>query len=243
MSVQFLWRAYKTRFRDQRAEIRELISAIKPGEIAVDVGSHKGSYLYWLAKAAAPGQVVAFEPQPTLAEYLRRECAAARLKNVVVESAGVSDHNGELTLHVPGTSTSHGASFEDIVLSIRKCQSFSVPVYKLDDYFRNRTSRIAALKIDVEGHEFSVLRGAQELLRRDAPCLVVECEARRLTTCSVQDVLSYLQSLGFSGSFVDQGRLRPVSEFDPTKHQRMKGDRFWDAPDYCGNFVLTRNVA
>ena len=47
--------------------------------------------------AAGPGKVVAFEPQPSLAEYLDRACRAARLTNVVVEAAGVSDVAGSRT--------------------------------------------------------------------------------------------------------------------------------------------------
>lgn len=241
--MRFLWRAYKARFRDQRSEIRELRASIQPGEIAVDVGAHKGSYLYWLSQAAAPGKVVAFEPQPTLAEYLRTQCAAARLKNVVVEAAGVSDQPGHLTLHVPGGSTSQGASFEGAILNQQECRSYSVPVVTLDDYFQSRTQRIAAIKIDAEGHEFAVLRGAQEILTQDAPCLIVECEARHLQQRTVLDVLKFVESLGFRGSFVHRGQLRPIAEFDPHKHQKADIERFWNEKDYCNNFVLRKRAA
>lgn len=243
MSLRLVWRAWKTRFRDQPAEIRELMSAIAPGDLAIDVGSHKGSYLYWLAKAASSGRVVAFEPQPTLATALRKQCATLGFKNVEVEAAAVSDHNGEMTLHVPGTTTSHGASLENVVLSFRACQSFSVPVYALDDYFATRQQRVAAIKIDVEGHELSVLRGARNLLQEDSPCLVIEIENRRLPRSSVHEVLAFLNSLGYDGSFVDRGQLRAISDFDPNIHQRMVGYRYWAANDYCNNFVLHKKVA
>ncbi len=241
--VRFLWRAYRARFRDQRAEIRELQSSIQPGDIAVDVGAHKGSYLYWLSRAAAPGRVFAFEPQPMLAEYLRTQCAAAGLKNVVVEAAGVSDHSGHLTLHVPSQTVSQGASFEGAILEQSECRSYSVPVVTLDEYFQSRAQRIAAIKIDAEGHEFSVLRGAQKILTQDAPCLTVECEARHLKQRSVSDVLQYLESLGFQGSFVHRGQLRPIAEFDPQTHQKVTSEQFWGEKDYCNNFVLRKRAA
>lgn len=241
--MRFLWRAYRARFRDQRAEIRELRSSIQPGDIAVDVGAHKGSYLYWLSQAASPGKVFAFEPQPTLAEYLRTQCAAAGLKNVVVEAAGVSDQSGHLTLHVPSETVSQGASFEGAILEQSECRSYSVPVVTLDEYFQSRTQRIAAIKIDAEGHEFAVLRGAEKILTQDAPCLTVECEARHLKQRSVADVLGYLESLGFQGSFVHRGKLKPIAEFDPQTHQKDIGDQFWGEKDYCNNFVLRKHAA
>lgn len=241
--MRFLWRAYRARFRDQRTEIRELRSSIQSGDIAVDVGAHKGSYLYWLSRAASPGKVFAFEPQPTLAEYLRTQCAAAGLKNVVVEGAGVSDHSGHLTLHVPSETVSQGASFEGAILEQSECRSYSVPVVTLDEYFQSRTQRIAAIKIDAEGHEFAVLRGAQKILTQDAPCLTVECEARHLKQRSVSDVLQYLESLGFQGSFVHRGQLRPIAEFDPQTHQKVTSGPFWGEKDYCNNFVLRKRAA
>jgi len=105
MEFRFLWRAWKARLRDEREEIHALCSSIQDGEMAVDVGANKGSYLYWLSRAAGSGTVVAFEPQPELAHYLRMHRAPAGLANVTVEAAGVSDRQGELMLHVPGDAT------------------------------------------------------------------------------------------------------------------------------------------
>jgi len=242
MTMRFLWRAWKARFHDQRTEIRELTASLRAGDFAVDVGANKGSYLYWLSRAVGEtGTAYAFEPQPVLAEYLRKECA--RLGNVVIEAAGVSDRAGELTLHVPHGGASPGASFEQSILQHGDCTSYAVPVVTLDEYFQSRKRRIAALKIDTEGHELSVLRGARGVLQEDAPCLIMECEARHVTTGSVSDVLQFLESLGYRGSFVNQGRMCPMAEFDPARHQRQHGERFWDAKDYCNNFVLRRRAA
>jgi FkbM family methyltransferase len=240
VEFRFLWRAWKARLRDERAEIHALCSSIRDGETAVDVGANKGSYLYWLSRSVGSGTVVAFEPQPELANYLRTHCAPAGLANVTVEAAGVSDRQGELMLHVPGDTTSPGASLEDAVLKSERCRSYTVPVLRLDDYFRNRKRRIAAMKIDVEGHELAVLRGAQEILDTDGPCLVVECERRHLATGSVEEVMQHVIALGYDCHFVDQGRLRPIAAFDPDVHQENTGDRFFAARGYCNNFVLRK---
>jgi FkbM family methyltransferase len=238
---RFLYRALRARYRDERAEISALRAAIRPGETAVDVGAHKGSFLPWLSRAAGPGRVVAFEPQPVLAGYLRRACRAAGLDNVVVEAAGASERGGSATLRVPGGGdSSPGASFEPAVAAISSGRDVCVPVVSLDEYFREWTGRVAAMKVDVEGHELSVLRGAERILREDGPLLVVECEERHRGEGGVREVLRFLEERGYGGSFVRRARLVPIRDFDPAVHQRRAGPRFWDAPDYCNNFVLRK---
>lgn len=239
MRLRFLYRGFRARHRDQRTEIAAFSAAIRPGDVAVDVGSNKGSFLPSLSRAAGHGRVVAFEPQPALADYLRRACRAARLENVVVEAMGVSERTGSLTLHVPAAgSASPGASFEPAVAALSPCGDVLVPVTSLDEYFRGEGGRIAAIKVDVEGHELSVLRGAEETLARHAPLLVLECEERHAGEGGVERMVRFLGERGYGGFFVRRSRLLPVREFDPAVHQRRREGRFWDAADYCNNFVM-----
>ncbi len=241
MLLRFFYRGLRARWCDQKVEIGALVGAIRPGETAVDVGANKGSFLPSLSRAAGSGRVVAFEPQPALAEYLRRACRAARLTNVVVEAAGVSDRAGSLTLHVPGTGApSPGASFEPRVAALSPGRDLPVPVVTLDEYFRSEAPRIAAIKVDVEGHELAVLRGAQAVLDRHAPLVVFECEARHAGEDGVLATLRFFAERGYGGGFVRRGRLVPVQEFAPAVHQKRSGGRFWDSPDYCNNFVMTK---
>ena len=240
--LRFLYRGLRARWRDERAEIAALIGAIRPGDVAVDVGANKGSFLPSLSRAAGPGTVVAFEPQPVLAKYLLRACRAARLTNVVVEASGVSDGAGTRTLHVPGAgAASPGASFEPAVAGLSPGRGVAVPVVTLDEYFRSETRRIAALKIDVEGHELAVLRGARRVLDRHAPLVVVECEVRHVGEEGVRAVLRFFAERGYRGQFVRRGRLVAAEEFDPAVHQKAAGGRFWDSKDYCNNFVLRKS--
>jgi FkbM family methyltransferase len=238
---RFFYRALRARWRDQRAEIAALTGAIRPGDVAVDVGANKGSYVPWLARAARPGRVVAFEPQPELAQYLARACGAAGLSNVTVEAAGVSERGGTLSLHVPGVGRpSPGASFEPAVAALSPGRDAAVPVVSLDEYFREEGRRIAAVKVDVEGHELAVLRGAAEVLDRHAPLVVLECEVRHAGEGGLAEVLAFFAARGYEGGFVRRGRLVPVAQFDPAVHQKRAAGRFWDAPGYCNNFVMRR---
>jgi FkbM family methyltransferase len=240
MRLRFLYRALRARFRDQRREIQAILGALQPGDVAVDAGAYKGSYLYWMSRAAAGGRVVAFEPQPELSAYLQRASCSLGLRNVTVESAGLSDHRGRGTLSVLGAGTWPGASFESVVAARGPCRRLDVAVVSLDEYFRGEPRRIGAIKVDVEGHELQVFRGAERILREHSPLLVFECEQRNLSQGTVSDVLAHLRARGYDGFFVQRSRLVPISEFRPDVHQKAGGVRPWKRPDYCNNFIMTR---
>lgn len=239
MKARFIWRAFKARFRDQCAELAAIRKALKPGDTAVDIGANKGSYLLWLSQWVGHGRVVAFEPQAELAGYLRRACGALSLKNVTVEPKAVSNVSGERLLYLPGGKTSPGASLNEQAAVGEACAGVPVPVVALDDYFA-ADEKIGVIKIDVEGHEKSVFEGAKRILAEQSPLLVFECENRHLRQGDVTDVFSYLAGMGYDGAFIEGQKLRPISEFEATRHQRRTEGRFWDAKDYCNNFIFAK---
>lgn len=238
---RFLWRSLRARFRDQRCELRTLRLALKRGETAIDVGANKGSYIFWLSRWTKPGRVIAFEPQESLAKYLQQVCEALSLKNVKIEVAAVSKVSGSATLHIPGAGDSPGASLSQRILQRESCRDTLVPVFSLDDYFKGDNS-IGAIKVDVEGYELCVFQGAERILREQSPVLVFECENRHLETGSVNDIFDYLAKMKYQGHFIWRNRLFPVSEFNARIHQRMTGERFWDAQDYCNNFIFRKQA-
>lgn len=239
MKLRFLWRAGRSRFVDHATELNAISEAVKPGDTVCDVGANKGSYLLWLSRWVKEGRVVAFEPQEKLARYLVEIRDRMKLSNVTIEPVAVSSSSGSVDLFVPGKGDSPGASLSARINEQEHCRTTTVPTVKLDDYFPPET-RISVLKVDVEGYELHVFKGAERILKSHSPLLVFECENRHLEEGSVEDVLAYLGRLGYSGSFVCQGKLRPAEEFRAEVHQRQEGERFWDAKDYCNNFIFRK---
>lgn len=239
MKLRFLYRAFKARYRDQTAEFTCIRQTVRPSDTLCDIGANKGSYVYWLSRWATKGHVVAFEPQTRLASYLKQACDELGLRNVTVEAKAVSACAGTLTLHVPGTGDSPGASLNRTISLREPCHSYPVPVVSLDEYF-DWSLQIGLLKIDVEGAELAVFKGAERILKQQSPLLIFECENRHLESGSVTDVFHYLQSLGYDGQFVHRTKLLPLSGFDAAVHQKQAGPRFWDSKDYCNNFVFTK---
>jgi FkbM family methyltransferase len=239
-AIRFRLRALKARFRDQGCEFDIIRRHLRPGDIACDIGANKGSFVYWLSRWVGQGRLVAFEPQPQFAARLKAVCAAIKLDNVRVEAKAVFSRSGAMELFVPA-GHSPGASLTHKAVEAESFATLSVPVVALDDYF-DEGDRVALLKIDVEGAELGVFRGAERILRQHAPLLVFECENRHLAPGNVGEVFSFLQGLGYTGSFIRHDRLLPLAEFDAALHQRQDGEWFWKSRDYCNNFVF-RKVA
>ena len=234
--LRYLYRVYRYRYRVDPAEIRFLCERLRPGETAVDVGCFKGAYTYWMRRSVgAEGEVVAFEPQPQQVAYLRGVVAAMKWRNVTIEGQGVSDVPGQLQLFQPPSG--HEATFVARKASEQPCETITVPVTTLDKYFRNRQTKPAFIKIDVEGHESAVLAGARETLAAGRPTLLVEIEARHRPDGDVRPVFELLASLGYEGSFFLGGKRWPIAKFDPARHQRIEpGGKL--PPGYVNNFAF-----
>lgn len=245
--LRYRHRAWKARRRDERHEIAALERLIRPGDTVVDIGAHKGSYLWWIRHATGPsGRVLAYEPQPSLHRYLAEVIESHHWSNVELYQQGVSNSAGTLNLHIPGAAGgfSPEASFElgATQLAGEGCHQVSVEVVTLDQVFPPGTRPPSFIKCDVEGHERSVFEGGARLLRDHAPAILFECESRHLGGAKVQSVHAMLEEFGYSGEFFAPDGLRPLSEFQPELHQSTQGDRFWDKPYYCNNFLFQRTM-
>ena len=78
------------------------MQSIETGDFVLDIGTHKGGYLHWLrATVGSEGWVTAFEPQPSLYEYVRQAIEAYNYKNITLYHAGVSSRESTLDLFIP----------------------------------------------------------------------------------------------------------------------------------------------
>jgi len=234
--LKWVYRAWRYRRLLERHEIRLLLQQLRPGDIAVDVGAHKGAYAYWMRRAVgAGGRVVAFEPQPMLARALAALAAESGYTNLRVENLALSSTAGAMTLMVPGDSTSPGASLEPAAgVAGTARRTYPVSVTTLDAYFTgDDRRRIRLLKCDAEGHELEVFKGGRELLSEVRPSLLFECERRHRASGSVDEVFRWLADLGYRGYFIDRDGAHDIAGFEPGRHQADSGDR-----DYVNNFLF-----
>ncbi|MET8824843.1 FkbM family methyltransferase [Streptomyces sp. NPDC004610] len=177
---------------------------------AVDVGGWYGPWTWRLSARAR--RVVTVEPVPRLARLL----TATAPPNVRVIQAAAADHPGTARLWLPaGDSGARGLSS----LVRREVHGHAVPVrcVALDGL---GLRDVGFMKIDVDGSELAVLRGATGLLTRDRPALLVELESR---IQPVGPVVAYLRMLGYEGWVLPGERWVPLSGFPLESHQAGTG--------------------
>jgi FkbM family methyltransferase len=154
-----------------RLAMNVLIAATVPRDgNAIDIGAHRGGVLSEILRVAPLGRHIAFEPLPDCYEYLRREFPQVDVRNVAL-----SDENGETNfLHVvaaPEFSGMRQRAYPGYEDSPR--QTITVPMQRLDDALP-AGFHPSLIKIDVEGAEMLVMRGAIETLRLHRPTVIFE---------------------------------------------------------------------
>jgi FkbM family methyltransferase len=140
-----------------------MVSQMRPSDICLDVGANVGFYTVLLAKKAVAGQVHAFEPVPLNYHILATNVLANNLQNVVTNQCAVGDAEGKADF-----SISQDSAFSSLIDTGRhpRLVETRVPVLTLDSYCEKRElPRVDVMKVDVEGAESKVVRGAIRLLK------------------------------------------------------------------------------
>jgi len=158
---------------------------VRPGATVLDVGAHIGYVALYLARLVGPaGRVFAFEPGANNLPYLRQNTQGAA--NIEIVDQGVGSRCERRTFYLEnltGQNNSFLSSFK--VFEENKARAYAagvrreaveVQVVTLDEFCRRRTIRPDFVKIDVEGFEAEVLRGAAWLLSEVRPMLMVEIQ-------------------------------------------------------------------
>jgi FkbM family methyltransferase len=164
------------------------------GRTFVDVGSHIGFYTMGLA----PGfeRVIAFEPSRFQYGWLRRNAALNAYDHVVCEHAALGDTPGTGMLNVLSYEGGLNSLVPEVAGERTILDQYAVPVEVLDD--RNLTD-VDLLKIDVEGFEIPVLRGAARTIAASRPVILIEVW---VDTSRRRDVQRLMSEMGYSLEFL-----------------------------------------
>lgn len=194
------------------------------GEIAVDVGSNIGHMTSLMAvRVGDVGKVFCFEPHPEIFSHLQSNLcrweSELHLGEIVAINSSLSNVEGVANLYIPKDFRENEgiASLENNTTDVNSYEyCHEVEVTKLDKYFSGK--EIGVLKIDVEGHELSVLQGGDELLGNGKIRDIIFEEHKVVPT----PVTVLLQDYGFDIYFVEKRmsglKLRSIGEvFDIPK--------------------------
>lgn len=182
-----------------------------PDGVVADVGGNIGTTTLAFAAAVPRGRVHTFEPSVEMLGCLRRNIELSGADNVTVHAFGLSDAPARSRLQVAIAGNPGSAFLVDGDAAAPSGEA--IEVRRLDDVLAP-DGRLDFVKVDVEGYELRVLRGAAGLLREQRPAVVFEVNESALQRAgtSGREVCDLLLAAGYGLFWLDRGRFR---DYDP----------------------------
>ena len=172
--------------------LRDLAGLVEENACIVDVGSNVGASLLQMLAIRPAALAIAIEPSIRYLSCLRYNLNSAGFSHTQIVPVALGRRPGEIWLHNNTTTASvvnmHYCGFESVGKQLVKIRT-------LDDVMQHR-GRASLIKVDTDGYDMEVLRGAEAVLRDDRPVVYFELEPRLLHQAPNAD-LAWLQSLGY----------------------------------------------
>lgn len=153
------------------AEARALEGMISPGMTVIEVGANMGTHTVGLARKCAPGLLYAFEPQPRVFQIMCANLAMNDIGNVRAIPDASGAEAGWATMPVVDYGTQYNFGSVSLESTTQPVAETAVRVTPIDDL---PLSACSLIKVDVEGWECEVIRGAAKTIARFRPLLYVE---------------------------------------------------------------------
>jgi len=206
--------------RYELSETEFVKNEVRAGDLVVDVGANIGYYTLLFGMLVAPhGRVLAFEPIPFLYDALEKSVRENRLENICeLHRLAIGAETGELRLRYADYTVNFGGAFvvSDASASLPGAVDVTAAARRLDDCLEGE-ERCSFLKIDVEGAEPLVLRGAERLLRRDRPTILCELHNAQLATvcnANASHLIASMAALGYECREISDGvRAATITEY------------------------------
>lgn len=214
---------YLTKGKSHHSEIhlaKFLIHQLNEGDTFIDIGAHFG-YFSLLASTLVgkKGQVHSFEPTSMVFEILNKN--TKKHSNITANNKAAGETNGEIAFYEFPTLYSEYNSINQKQYELEKwfekhkAKKVNMPMVALDSYVSDTIKPPKIIKIDVEGAELSVLRGASNLLSTNSPILILEFLTDSKNLEVYREANLFLKNLGYKHHRItDQGELDLLDDIE-----------------------------
>ena len=197
--VPFRYFASEKVFGGLEPEMKLLPKLVSRNGVSIDVGANRGTYTYALAKLCR--NVIAFEPIPDCVRSLKAWAAG---KNVEIHDCALGEQKGQFTLYLPVVRGMLVTTRASLVDTEGQVVELPVQVRRLDDF---ELGNVCFIKVDVEGFELAVLKGATRIMRESHPNLLIEIDPIRSPE-NFELTFAWLASQNYDAHYLDDGGLR-----------------------------------
>jgi len=190
-------------------QLKILRRLLDQDSVFVDAGANQGEFTVCAASVIADGTVHAFEPVPNVRQHLERNLEANGFTNVVIQSVGLSDASADEVPIYGADSTFHDGTQHIGLPTLFRVSGRSealalIALRRLDDVLPDH-QRVNVIKIDVEGAEWAVLKGAEATIARERPAIIFEAneETYEAAGYSMSDVFEWMRARGYDLRVID----------------------------------------
>ena len=174
---------------------------VKEGMTILDIGSHIGLMAVVFGKKVGnTGKVYAFEPTPSTSRILQETVRINHGNNISVEPYALADQKGKLSFYISNHLADNSNSLVNNHRTDRQESKVEVDVNTVDDFVKERNiAKVDFIKVDVEGAEFKLLKGAQQTIRRDQPLIILAIHPDSIKNFgdSTAEIWDLLKNLGY----------------------------------------------
>ena len=203
---------------------------VPPKGHAIDVGGNRGIYSYKLNLLDM--RVDAFEPNPECYEILN--AWGKNKKKVTIHQIALSNSSGSANLNIPiddeGTEHDSSATIESVDFKNVRHQIDNLQT--LDSF---NFSSVDFIKVDVEGHESTLIDGALKTISSNKPVLLMEIEQRHNKE-DISEIFNKITAFNYKGYFLKENKFYNLEKFIVKKFQSL--EQFGDLDSYINNFFF-----
>lgn len=205
--LRFPERYYKYFAKDYEKENYQFLSTqCKKGDTVIDIGAHMGLFSVWAASFAGPtGKVFSFEPTPSTFKLLQRTIRLNKFENIVTPvNAAVSAKKGTTKFYIADAAADNSNSLVNYGDNVHK--EYTVHLITVDDFTQEHALKIDFLKIDAEGAELSVLKGAAKVLTEQRPICILAMHPASIKKFgdSNEDIWNYIETKPYTVWYRDK---------------------------------------
>ena|SRR5256885_6174242 len=201
------------------------IDLISPSSRVIDIGANVGVYALPWAAIYTDVTVHCFEPNPAVRRRLARNVALNQLtERIQLHAEALSDHAGTATLY---GSDDMSTLNKGVHTGAGQAAPTEVALARLDDIFGVEGPPVSLIKIDVQGHELEVLRGADAVISHHRPALILEHEDNLYVSASEAnqrkiELAELLSRFGYEALYISRWGPELLTVADWSRH--LNGD-------------------
>lgn len=218
------------------AELLLLEFLLKKDSVFFDIGANKGEYAYYAEKLIKPKNIYLFEPEKKLNKLLN-----AIFKGCNIFDVALSDSAGTHQFKIPIINGVADNCLSSLEVNNKEDDETEAIVYEvktntLDNFTKEKNVPPDLIKIDVEGHELSVLKGAEHYISTHHPTLIIEIEQRHHNNINIDSVFNDFKQKGYNAYYYSKKQSQLFS-YENKAHLTNSKDYFGKI-DYINNYIF-----